>query len=97
MVLEIAQVTVLPGHEAAFEAALLRAADEILARAAGVGEFVPRGWCVERPNVYLFTVEWATLDDHLVGFRESDLFTRWRAAIGPHFDGPSLVEHFATR
>jgi hypothetical protein len=30
-----------------------------------------------------------------VGFRESDLFTQWRALIGSHFDGTPVVEHFA--
>ncbi len=95
MVLEVAFVTVLPGHEADFEAALQRAADEVLPSASGYREFAAKGWCVERPNIYLFTITWDTLEDHLQGFRESELFVRWRELIGPHFDGPPHVEHFA--
>ena len=53
------------------------------------------GWCLERPNVYMFTIDWETLDDHMVGFRESEQFTQWRTLIGPHFDGPAVVEHFS--
>jgi len=94
MVLEVAQVTVLPGHEHEFEAALREAAMTVLPEAHGFVDFTPHGWCVERPSVYLFTITWHTLDDHVVGFRGSELFTRWRALIGPHFDGAPVVEHF---
>ena len=95
MVLELAHVTVLPGHEADFEAALAEAATTLLPQAAGFGGFTAHGWCVERPSVFLFTITWRSIDDHLVGFRDSELFVRWRALIGHHFDGPPVVEHFA--
>lgn len=94
MIIELAQVTVLPGHEAAFEADLATAAATVLPQAAGFQHFHATGWCVERPNVYAFQIAWATLEDHTEGFRGSDLFTQWRAIIGPHFDGAPLVEHF---
>lgn len=95
MVLEVAHVAVLAGHEDAFEDALRRAVDEVLALADGCLGFAAHGWCVERPHVFMFTIEWRTLEDHLEGFRGSELFTRWRELIGPHFDGPPVVEHFA--
>jgi heme-degrading monooxygenase HmoA len=94
MVLEVAQVSVLPGHEQQFESALREAAMTILPLARGYVDFTPHGWCVERPSVYLFTITWHTLEDHTEGFRGSDLFTQWRALIGPHFDGAPVVEHF---
>ena len=95
MILEVAHVDVLPGHEREFEAALRLAAETVLPRAHGFIDFTPHGWGIERPSVYLFTIEWLTLDDHLVGFRESDLFTAWRALIGPHFAAVPSVEHFS--
>lgn len=94
MVLELAQVAVLPGHEEAFEADLALAFDRVMSRAEGVIGWQQRGWCVERPNVYLFEIEWTTLEAHTEGFRGSELFTEWRSIIGPHFDGPPVVEHF---
>lgn len=93
MVVEIAHVTVLPGHEHDFEAALRQAVDDVLTTAPGCRGLTALGWGVERPNVFVFTIEWDTLEDHTVGFRGTDLFTRWRALIGPHFDGPPVVEH----
>ena len=95
MVLEVAQVAVLPGHESDFEADLLQAAATVLPRATGFIEFTAHGWGVERPSTYLFTIRWETVADHVEGFRGSDLFDEWRALIGPHFDGPPVVEHFA--
>ena len=95
MVLEVAHVAVLPGHREAFEESLREAAATVLPQAPGFLEFTGHGWCVERPDVYLFTIRWETLADHVDGFRGSELFTRWRALIGPHFDGPPTVEHFA--
>ena len=94
-VLEVAQVPVLPGHEEVFEADLLQAAATVLPRAAGFLEFAGHGWGIERPSVYLFTIRWDTLESHTEGFRGSELFTRWRALIGPHFDGAPVVEHYA--
>ena len=95
MVLEVAHVPVLPGHEQAFETALLEAAATVLPQAAGFLDFTAHRWCVERPSVYLFTIRWETLEDHTEGFRGSELFARWRELIGPHFDGAPTVEHFA--
>jgi heme-degrading monooxygenase HmoA len=95
VVLEVAQVAILPGHEADFEAALSTAVDEVLSQAPGCIEFTAVGWGIERPDVFLFTIAWETLEDHTVGFRGGELFTRWRELIGPHFAAAPVVEHFA--
>jgi len=34
------------------------------------------------------------VEDHTVGFRESELFVQWRALIGPFFANPPEVEHW---
>ena len=49
---------------------------------------------VESPDRYILQIFWDTLEDHTVGFRESPLFTEWRAIVGPHFAAPPAVEHF---
>jgi len=94
MIREVAQVTIREDAHEQFVADLSRAVDEILPDVAGIIEFVNVGWCLERPNVYLFTIDWETLEDHMVGFRESERYTQWRTLIGPHFDGPVVVEHY---
>ena len=95
MIREVAQVTIREDSHDEFVTDLNRAVAEIFPQVKGAGEFVHVGWCVERPNVYMFTIEWDTLEDHTVGFRESEQFAQWRTIIGPHFDGPAVVEHFS--
>lgn len=94
MIREVAQVIVKEDLHEQFIVDLDRAVAEIFPNVQGVIEFAHVGWCVERPNVYMFTIDWETLEDHTVGFRESDQFAQWRTIIGPYFDGPAVVEHF---
>ncbi len=90
-VLEHAFVYVAEADAAAFEAAFAEA-ELVISRSPGFGWLeLHRG--VERPGVYLLLVAWDSLDDHLVGFRGSDRFTRWRELIGPYFASPPDVEH----
>jgi heme-degrading monooxygenase HmoA len=92
MIIERALMSITPGTEADFEAAMVQARD-VVAQAKGFrGIRVARG--VEHPSSYLLLLEWDTLEDHTVGFRESDLFTQWRALIGPYFAEPPAVEHY---
>jgi len=92
MIIETAQIEIMPGQEAQFETALMQA-KMLVAQAKGFnGINVHLG--VERPNVYLLALQWGTLEDHTVGFRESDLFVQWRALIGPFFANPPVVEHW---
>ena len=93
MILESAIMSVAPGREEEFLAALEQAKN-VLAEAPGWQDIrVHRG--IERPSTFLIEITWATLEDHTEGFRGSDLFVRWRELIGPHFDGTPVVEHFA--
>ncbi len=48
---------------------------------------------IETPTRFVLLIEWDTVEAHTVGFRESENFTRWRAIVGPFFDGPPTVEH----
>ena len=93
MILEIADIRIAPGQQAAFEEALQRALATVASKAQGMrGYKVNRG--IESPERYVLQIFWDTLEDHTVGFRQSPLFAQWRAIIGPFFAGPPMVEHF---
>lgn len=92
MVIEHGEINVLPGQEAQFEAAFTEAAKVIITSPGCRFVRIAKG--IERPSAYLLLVGWDSVDDHLVTFRGSDLFTQWRAFIGPYFDGAPVVEHF---
>lgn len=92
MVLEIADFAVQPGTEEKFGAAV-RAGLAIIAEAPGFRSArLTRS--VETPTRFVLLVEWDSVEAHTVGFRESEAFPRWRALVGPYFDGPPNVEHF---
>lgn len=92
MILERATIDVLPGHEEDFER-MLEEARGVIGRAPGFRRLrALRG--IERPGTYLLLIEWDRVEDHMVGFRESKLFVRWRELLGPHFQRPPEVEHF---
>ncbi len=93
MILEIADIRIAPGQQAAFEAAVQHGATTVASRAKGFkGYKVNRG--VESPERYVLMIFWDTLEDHTVGFRQGPLFTEWRAIVGPFFAAPPVVEHF---
>ena len=92
MVLELADIAVLPGREEEF-AAVYREAVAVLRSSPGFRSArMTRG--IESPSRFVLLVEWDDLEAHTVGFRESERFPRWRGLIGPFFDGPPRVEHF---
>ena len=93
MVLEIADIRIRPGEQAAFAEAIQRALRTIVNRAEGMRSYrVSQG--IESPERYVLQIQWDTLEAHTVGFRESPLFAEWRALIGPFFAQPPVVEHF---
>jgi heme-degrading monooxygenase HmoA len=93
MVLEIAFVEVLPENHLAFESAVARAVKEVLPQAKGFIDFqLHKG--IEQSNTYTFHINWESLEDHTVGFRESELFIQWRSHIGGYFSKPPIVEHW---
>lgn len=92
MIMETATIEVVAGKEAEFEVAL-EAAKLVLAQAKGFNVVhVHRG--IERPDFYMLAIGWDTLEDHTIGFRESELFVQWRELIGPFFANPPVVEHW---
>ena len=92
MILEAAILNVRPGQEEAFEAALWQARPLIAATPGFLGLKIQR--CVETPNRYLLLVDWRSLEDHTVGFRQSDRYSKWRNLLHHCYDPFPTVEHY---
>ena len=92
MIIEHAEFTIAPDDAAAFEEAVARGR-RFIAQSPGFlwGRLVRQ---VETPGAYLLLVGWETLEHHMVGFRESELFPLWRAEVGPFFAAPPVVTHY---
>ena len=93
MIVELAQLTIVAGREAEFESVFRTA----IAAPAGSHGYLAHELrrSIESPSRYMLRIEWATLEDHTVGFRGSPAFTQWRAQVGPFFASAPVVEHFA--
>ena len=93
MVLEVADLRIRAGMNADFEAAVARGVDSVIRHSPGF-----RSWRLERgiesPVRYLLLIEWDTLENHTVDFRQSERFAQWRAIVGPYFAEPPQVAHF---
>ncbi|BEP12311.1 antibiotic biosynthesis monooxygenase [Acidothermaceae bacterium B102] len=92
MILERAELPVIAGQEAAFEAAFAQARP-IIAASPGCRS-VTLSRCLERRSAYLLLVEWDSLEAHTEGFRGSEGYGQWRALLHHFYDPFPVVEHF---
>jgi heme-degrading monooxygenase HmoA len=92
MVLEHALLDVISGLEVEFEEAFSRARDVISKSPGFISLKIVRG--IERPSSYLLLVEWETLEDHTIGFRQSARYAEWREILHHFYDPFPVVEHF---
>lgn len=93
MILELADIRIHPGQQAAFAEAIQRGVVTVISRAKGFkGYKVNHG--IESPERYVLMIFWETLEDHTVAFRQGPLFAEWRAIVQPFFAAPPVVEHF---
>jgi len=94
MIHEMASILVKPGMGKHFEQGFLKARP-LFERAKGChGVRLERS--VEDPLRYLIVIEWETLDDHVVRFRNSEDHGRWRDLVGTFFASPPSVDHTET-
>ena len=92
MVTEHALLPVRPGLEAEFEQAF----DEARAIISSMPGFerLSLSRSVESPGTYLLLVDWVRIDDHTVGFRQSEGYQEWSALLHRFYDPFPTVEHF---
>ena len=92
MILEAAILNVLPGQETEFENDFAAAGKYISAIHGYIKHSISR--CVEQPNQYLLLVEWQTLEDHTIGFRQSAEYQEWKNLLHHYYDPFPVVQHY---
>jgi heme-degrading monooxygenase HmoA len=93
MILELADIRIHPGQQAAFDEAIQRGVNQVISNAKGFqGYKVNKG--IESPERYILQIFWETLENHTLDFRQSPAFAEWRAIVGSFFAVPPTVEHF---
>jgi heme-degrading monooxygenase HmoA len=92
VILEVATLDVKLGQAEAFEAAFLQAQKIISSMPGYVSHQLQK--CIENPGRYLLLVNWQTLEDHTVGFRESEQYQEWRKLLHHFYNPFPEVEYY---
>ena len=92
MILEVAVLNVRAGQEAEFEIAFREASTIISSMKGHLSHELQR--CLEYAQRYLLLVNWQTLDDHTIGFRQSAAYLKWKALLHHFYDPFPTVEHY---
>ena len=92
MILEVAILDVIPGQEAEFEQAFA-SAQNIIASMPGYQSHQLQK-CLENTSRYILLVNWEKLEDHTVGFRESEQYQQWRKLLHHFYNPFPTVEHY---
>ena len=92
MITEHAILSVRPGQESEFEAAFEQARPLISSQAGFEGLSLLRSQ--ESPHLYVLLVEWADVEAHTLGFRQSPEYEEWKQLLHHFYDPFPTVEHF---
>lgn len=92
MILEVAILDVKPGTESDFETAFSRAQKIISSMPGYISHELQH--CLEKTNRYILLVNWETLENHTVGFRESPQYQEWRSLLHHFYDPFPVVQHY---
>ncbi len=94
VVLEVAILDITIGKETEFEEAFGKA-QVIISSMKGYKSHQLQK-CVENGSRYILLVNWNTLEDHTVGFRESSQYQEWRKLLHHFYEPFPEVEHYTT-
>ena len=92
MILEVAVLNVKPALTEQFEQDFQKAGQYISSIKGYVNHSLQK--CIEVDNQYLLLVNWETLEDHTVGFRQSEVYQEWKKLLHDYYDPFPKVEHY---
>lgn len=93
MILEVTKLDIRPGQEREFVAAF-KQAQNILMRAKGYIDHQLQK-CLEIENRYIMLINWETLENHTVDFKQAPEYQEWRALLHHFYEPPPKAEHYA--
>lgn len=92
MILEVAMLQVKPGQTSDFERSF-QVASGIISKMKGyIHHELKR--CLEDDHKYILLVKWETLEDHTIGFRESEEYQEWKQRLHHFYDPFPVVKHY---
>ena len=92
MILEVAILKIKPNQNQAFENTFKQASPIIASMKGYLNHSLKK--CIEKPNQYLLLVNWETIEDHEIGFRQSSEYQEWKRLLHHFYDPFPVVEHY---
>ena len=94
MILEVAILKIKPQLNQEFESAFVEASSIITSIPGYISHDLQK--CLEVKNQYLLLVNWQTLEDHTIGFRQSKEYQTWKKLLHHFYEPFPTVEHYQT-
>jgi len=94
MILEVALLNVIQGREKQFELDFRMAGQYISSINGYIRHSLQK--CIEQENQYILLVNWEKLEDHTIGFRQSEQYLKWKNLLHNYYDPFPTVEHYET-
>ena len=92
MILESAILNVKPASADTFEESFKQASVYIASMKGYISHELHA--CMEVSHQYLLLVKWETLEDHTIGFRQSDAYQEWKKLLHHYYEPFPVVEHY---
>jgi heme-degrading monooxygenase HmoA len=92
MILEVATLNIKEGLSANFENNFQKAETIISSMKGYISHQLKK--CVEEDDKYILLVNWETIKDHEIGFRQSDEYQEWKALLHHFYEPFPTVEHY---
>jgi len=91
-ILEVTTLNIKKGQGLAFESAFKKAQKIISSMKGYISHELKK--CVEQEDKYILLVNWETIEDHEIGFRESTEYQEWKSLLHHFYEPFPIVEHY---
>lgn len=92
MILEVAILNIKEGLSEPFEINFQKAEKIISLMKGYISHQLKK--CIEQDDKYILLVNWETLEDHEIGFRQSEEYQKWKALLHHFYEPFPVVEHY---
>ena len=92
MILETAVLHVKPELQHLFESSFKEASQYIASIKGYINHELHSS--MEQENQYLLLVHWETIEDHTIGFRQSEAYIKWKRLLHHYYEPFPVVEHY---
>lgn len=92
MILEVAILELKSKRSEEFEQSFSEASQIIASQKGYISHELKK--CLEQEDKYILLVQWETVEDHEIGFRQSADYQQWKQLLHHYYEPFPVVEHY---